>query len=835
MKLQAKILVLLIPLIVVPLASMGYIGYYQLQDNIQENRFNEMRLVLNQVESRFSENVRTAIANVELFSSSFLVEKYALTTDEGERYSLMQRPLLNLFASYQAAYPGYYEIRFILPDGYEAARRSTRDDENRTEEEAGNAFVSSLYDGSHEIKSSILLNPDNNQLALYAGKALYLRDESIDPLRAPQPLRGALVITDDLGALRSLVRELSIGNSGGLLLLDREGRSHFMKEGDRIFNNNIGSILPENIVSDFFAAQDEHGKLRLGDDIYHISSVELNPGILLTAVLPDAEMLTVTRKLGILVAIITTITIILFSTLLLMALRHLVIRPLQKLDRASYAIARGNMDVHVDVPGNDEIASLAGSFSNMAKSLSESHEQVKYMAHHDALTGLPNRHMFKEYFSRSLSHAKRHNESLTLMFLDIDEFKHVNDTLGHEAGDRLLEEISGRLNNVLRDSDLVCVPDVPASDNPAKMIARIGGDEFTLLLPDLKKPEQACKVAERILDSLKDAFVINRHKFYVGGSIGITMHPQDGQTSEELIKHADLAMYQAKRSGKNTYRFFKPEMNERAMHRVKMEARLRQAIDNNDFVLHYQPLLDMGQGTIIGLEALVRWQDRESGELVNPNDFIPLAEETGLIVPVGEWVMNEACRQLQEWRRKDLQAVQVSVNVSSIQLGGKNLPELIRSVLASSGLPAELLEIELTETSVMSAAEEAVKNLYDVKELGVSIALDDFGTGYSSLSYLRDFAIDKLKIDRSFISEIGRRDTQRSLIAAIIAMSHTLGLKVVAEGIEEPEQLAFLQAHGCDIAQGFLFSKPLPANELEVLLKRPEKFMHYFRAAAEAN
>lgn len=831
MKLQAKILVLLVPLIVVPLATVGYVAYYQLQDNVQQNSFNEMRLVLNQVESRFSENLNTAIANLDLFSSSFLVEKYALTTDEAERYGLLQRPLLNLYASYQKAYPGYYEIRFLLPDGYEAVRRSTQPDDNVTEEEAGDDFIVSFYDGGRNVRTTIRTNPDNGQLALYVGKALYFRDDSIDPLRSPEILRGSMVITDGLNYLRSMVRDLYIGKSGKLMLLGRDGHTYFSGEEKPLPNISDDNYLPQEIVAELYASVAAPQSLKIGKNSFKVSAVELYPGYLLAAVLPDAELKAITNNLAAWVTAITAITIGLFSTLLLMSLRHLVIQPLQKLDRASYAIARGNMDINVDVPGSDEISSLADSFSNMAASLSESHAQVRYMAHHDALTGLPNRHMFKEYFSHTLAHVKRVKGSLALMFIDIDEFKHVNDTLGHEAGDRLLEEISDRLSSALRDSDFVGVPDKESGSIPRDMVARIGGDEFTLLLPDLARPDQASIVAQRILDVLKPCFTIHKHKFFVGGSIGITLYPQDGQTTEELIKNADLAMYKAKRAGKNTYRFFEPEMNEQAMRRVKMEARLRQAIENNDFIVHYQPLVDIADGHITGLEALVRWRDQETGQLISPNDFIPLAEETGLIVPIGEWVMNEACRQLRKWMDQGIRPFQVSVNASSIQLGGKSLPQLIRNVLDNSGLPAQQLEIELTETSVMSAGEDSVANLHDIKKLGVSIALDDFGTGYSSLSYLRDFSIDKLKIDRSFIDEIGRRSTRRSLVAAIIVMSHTLDLKVVAEGIEEPEQLEFLRQHSCDIAQGFLFSKPLPADEVESLLKNDEIFTSHFNTA----
>ena len=809
MRLQSKILILLIPLIVVPLATVGYIAYQQQQNNIKQNRFNELHLIKNQVDVNFTAHVNTAMANVELFSSSFLVEKYALTTNEEERFTLLQRPLLNLFSSYQQAYPSYYEIRFILPDGYESARRSTGNVDNLTEEEANDEFIQSLYK-DRKIQTSVRVNPDNNELALYVGKALYLIDASTDPLRAPGVLRGSLVVTDNLKVLETQIKELKFGSSGKLFLLDGEGQFYFVKD-EQDFMEAIAENLPMALEAPL--------QLEMGDDAFYVSAQALYQNLFLVAILPATELMAATRQLAVLVVVITLATIIVFVTLLLLALRRLVIQPLRKLDDASYAIAHGNMDVQVSVPGDDEIASLARSFSNMANSLSESHAQVKYMAHHDALTGLPNRHMFKEYFSRTLSYAKRHKEVLALMFLDIDEFKQVNDTLGHEAGDQLLQQISDRLSDALRGSDLICSHTDMHTDSPGEMIARIGGDEFTLLLPDIAQPENASKVAERVLQNLKPTFVINKHKFFIGGSIGITLYPDDGDTVEALTKHADLAMYEAKRSGKNTYHFYKPEMNVLAMQRVKMEARLRQAIEANDFVLHYQPLIDMQTGKVSSLEALIRWRDSESGKLIYPNDFISVAEETGLIVPIGEWVLNEACRQLREWLDKGMHTVPVSVNASSIQLGEHDLPVLIQDALQTYRLPAEKLEIELTESIVMSAADEAVENLRRIKALGVSIALDDFGTGYSSLSYLRDFEIDTLKIDRSFISEIEEKVSQRSIISAIIAMSHTLDLRVVAEGIEVPQQLAFLLDNKCDIAQGFLFSKPLSVAKVESLLE----------------
>jgi predicted signal transduction protein with EAL and GGDEF domain len=350
------------------------------------------------------------------------------------------------------------------------------------------------------------------------------------------------------------------------------------------------------------------------------------------------------------------------------------------------------------------------------------------------------------------------------------------------------------------------------------MVARLGGDEFVILLSGMREPAAAAGVAERILARLKEPFVINRQRFFVGASIGITVFPDDGENVEDLVRHADLAMYHAKRSGKNNYQFFAPEMNAAVVRRMDMERRLRQALERQEFQLYFQPIVDLGSRRIVGAEALLRWHDGEAGRLVPPDEFIPVAEASGLILPLGEWVLQEACRVAKSWQARGLEPLKVSVNASALQLERGQLARKVDAVLAQTALDACWLEVELTETIVMSAVADVQADLRQLRARGVTIALDDFGVGYSSLNYLRHFSIDKLKIDRSFVRGCMDEPNQRSIITAIIALAQALGYKVVGEGIETQAELEFLQGQRCDLGQGYLFSRPLPLPQFEALL-----------------
>jgi diguanylate cyclase (GGDEF)-like protein len=428
----------------------------------------------------------------------------------------------------------------------------------------------------------------------------------------------------------------------------------------------------------------------------------------------------------------------------------------------------------------------------------EAEEKLVYLAHYDGLTGLPNRTLFFDRLSHTLAQAERRGRLAAVMFLDLDRFKVVNDTLGHAVGDDLLRQVAQRLSACTRTGDTV---------------ARFSGDEFVLIVNDLHGPEDARHIAQKVLLAFAVPFSVGGHEIFVSTSMGISMYPSDSADEQALLKDADTAMYRAKESGRNNFQFYTREMNARALYRLNLENSLRHALERNEFRLHYQPKACLHSGRVTGLEALLRWE-RPGHGLVSPGDFVPLLEDTGLIVPVGEWVFAEACRQLQAWRKAGREPVSIAINISARQFAARNLGETIKRVLDAHQTDPRHIELELTESLLMVNTEEAVRTLEYLKSLGLRLSIDDFGTGYSSLSYLKRFPIDALKIDRSFIDEITTDVDDATITRAVIGMAHNLGLKVVAEGVETLEQLSFLSANGCDEAQGFYFARPQPAGEV---------------------
>jgi len=430
-------------------------------------------------------------------------------------------------------------------------------------------------------------------------------------------------------------------------------------------------------------------------------------------------------------------------------------------------------------------------------------DQLRFIATHDSLTDLPNRSLFNERLRHALHQSTRYSRGIAVMFIDMDRFKVVNDSLGHGAGDRLLQDSAKRLAECLRESDTV---------------ARLGGDEFVVMIENFTAPKDAIAVAQKVLASLSRPFFVDGQEFLMSASIGISTFPDDGKDAETLLKNADIAMYRAKDQGRNNYQFYSAQMNKHTFERLAMESSLRRAVERNEFLLHYQPKLDLRTGAISGVEALVRWQHPDWG-MVSPAQFIPLAEETGLIVQIGEWVLKAACEQNKRWRDQGIPPLRVAVNLSARQFAQKTLLSDIAKTIAQSGLTPESLELEITESLVMTNPEHATETLHKLKAMGITLSIDDFGTGYSSLAYLKRFPIDCVKIDRSFIKDIPTEADDMAITKGVIALGHSLRLKVVAEGVETVEQQDFLRSNDCDEMQGYLFSKPLPAGEVTALLK----------------
>lgn len=430
-------------------------------------------------------------------------------------------------------------------------------------------------------------------------------------------------------------------------------------------------------------------------------------------------------------------------------------------------------------------------------------QQIYRLAYHDALTGLPNRSRLHTLLRQALLEAQRHKTHGAILFIDLNRFKQINDSLGHAHGDILLKEVAKRLTASLRSADIV---------------SRIGGDEFVAALVNITKHEDAAVVAQKILDNLSTPLIVEGHELQISASIGISVYPDDGDDAETLIKNADIAMYRAKQGeADDGYIFFSPDMNQRALERLKLENSLRRALERNELMLHYQPQLNLQTGSIVGAEVLLRWNHPGTG-MISPGEFIPLAEETGLIVPIGQWILETVCARNKEWQRAGLPIVKLAVNISAKQFR-PTLPRLVAEILARHELEARFLELEITESMIMQNVEGVIAMMDDFQQLGTSLSLDDFGTGYSSLSYLKRFPINKLKIDQSFVRGVTKDADDEAITKAIISLSRNLGLRVIAEGVETEEQLAFLRSAGCEEIQGYYYSRPLPEEDFVKFLR----------------
>jgi diguanylate cyclase (GGDEF)-like protein len=479
-------------------------------------------------------------------------------------------------------------------------------------------------------------------------------------------------------------------------------------------------------------------------------------------------------------------------------------QPVQGLE--TVRVRRDGTEVHVSLSVSP-IVDAAGEVIGVAEigrditARKQVDRRVAYLAYHDDLTGLPNRLMFAEHLDLALARAQRHGREVAVLYVDLDDFKGVNDSLGHPAGDALLRGVAGRLGGAIRGSDT---------------LARLGGDEFALVQLGARQPADAAVLAARLLAALEAPFDLHGREVHAAASLGIALFPEDGADPDELLKNADLALYRAKAEGRGRFRFFEPAMDEEVRARRRLQQELRRALERGELALAYQPQLDLRTGRITGVEALARWSHPERGP-VPPSEFVPAAEASGLVVPLGAWVLREACRQAAAWRREGLDLT-VAVNVSPVQLRHPDLPGMVEEALVASGLAPERLELEVTEGLLVGTEAGVAERVAGLAARGVGLAIDDFGTGYSSLAYLKRLPARRIKVDRSFVRGIGAEPEGEAVVRAIVGLGHALGKEVVAEGVETEAQLAFLRELGCDAAQGFLLAKPRPAGEVGRLL-----------------
>ena len=529
-----------------------------------------------------------------------------------------------------------------------------------------------------------------------------------------------------------------------------------------------------------------------------------------------SDMVELHKKLRLFLGVVAMIMLASSALAYLLArwLQGLISRPVMELATAMKRVStEKNYALRATAASNDEIGDLIGGFNEMLgeieardEILKQRQEHLQLLAHFDTLTRLPNRMLFNDRLTQALYQAGRTEQKMAVMFVDLDHFKDINDTFGHRIGDLLLELVAVRLQHIIRSCDTV---------------ARMGGDEFTLFVQDVKTAENACLVAQKIGSELADLYLIEGKEVFVTASIGIALFPEDGMTVDELLRCADTAMYQAKENGKNHFEFYSKEMNVRTSQRLEMQKHLCQALERDELELYYQPKVAVASGRVTGMEALVRWRHPDQG-MIPPGRFISLAEESGLIIRLGEWVLRSACQQVMAWQAEGYEPLRVAVNVSGYQFRRQNFAATVAGIVAETGFDPAFLELELTESTIMRNVEATVGTLNALKEMGVHIAIDDFGIGYSSLSQLKRFPIDSLKIDRSFICNVTSSKDDLAIVVAIIAMARSLGLKIIAEGVETAEQMAVVCEQGCHEMQGYHFSRPVPAMKFIEFLRRGE-------------
>ena len=814
MRLQSKILLLLIPLIIVPILVLGWMAYSLLMDDARQRTRFQMTSLLEQIESQTETQLRTARANASLFASNTLIKQYIREqTPSADRVVLEQR-VMNLLFNYQLAYPEYYEIRILGRNGKEQIRSVLGKGTNQATDESSSSYFIEAGNNPDTTYTTFFRNPDNDQPALLTSKPLYLLNKN--GADTQKELYGYLMLTIDLGFMGKQASNRNVAENGEVFFTDSNAT---------ILLHPSAALIGKQLAADLFSKVKQHANGSTSiDGLYqgkkaHFQGMKLHDRVYAFVVYDDNELLAKSISLGRTVTIITFTAMLLAITFLFTILKKLLIKPIQKLGMAAREIGRGHVLIPIDIDSSDEIGELAATFREMGENLHHYHEQVRYVAYHDNLTGLPNRLMFMDYLNRATTAARRDQQGLAVLFLDIDNFKRINDTLGHQTGDKLLEAFADRLSKQLRETDIVSRPSV---DEASNVFARLAGDEFIILLPRTSATVEAEKVARRILKSLSEPFNVWMQELHVSTSIGIALYPEDGKTAGDLLKHADIAMYHAKKLGRNNYQYFSKKLNEASAEKLKIENKLRHALDNRALELHYQPQVNLVTGQLTGVEALLRWEDPELGK-VSPAVFIPIAEEFGLIVQISEWVINEACRQAQQWVTAFDFPVTMSINISAVHFNGHNLESMIASALKASGLNPGNLELELTETSILQDLNQAIKTLETFKNMGLQLALDDFGTGYSSLSYLMKLPFDKLKIDQSFIFNLKKETKGTAIVAAIISMSHSLGMHVIAEGVEQEEHMQMLLQMHCDQVQGYYISRPLSAEQFEAFVRQRNK------------
>ena len=812
MKLRHKTIIFITPFIIIPILMISFIAFYKLNQSSEKQLKTQINSFFDRASQYMINKEAATNANLLLLSDHPLVKKYALVDDESIRYNLIAPHLFSVFQNLEKSTKEYYEIRFILPNGYEDIRWARNGIKNKDNYISKRNYFDDFLNTKELTKSYLIFDENIQEYALLFLHKLIMNDPAVDAYNTKPKLRGYLAITVNLKHLNEQINKNIIGKNGFFTVTNNQGKPIFLPEQPQ---EETPQEIMQFLTKDFPVTSSENTteSFIFNNDQFFVFSKKLRSGLNILAFLPEKDILDSGHELGKFILIITVFIIFLASFFVFVALRHLILKPLATLNSAADAIGNGQHEMVVDIKRNDEIGHLAQTFLKMSKNLQRTHDEATHAANHDTLTGLPNRSKFQNHLSELIKQSKFKNK-FALLFIDLDNFKQINDSMGHHAGDILLQELASRFTSILRKQ--TCNDDA-ISANCENIVARLGGDEFIIVLNNIDGPWDASAVAERLFKTLQEPVSVLDKQIYASCSIGITLYPDDAINASELVKNGDVAMYHAKSEGKNHFQFYSEKQNSEMYDALQMNTRLRVALEESNFTLKFQPKFDLKTNQIVGFEALLRWYDSELG-VVSPSQFIPIAEESGLITPMTEWVIQEVCKQCMQWHREGLMIVPVSINISSIQFKRRDLIKMFKDCMKKTGLLPSYIEIEITETSLLTNTDECIQILNELNKMNVTVALDDFGTGYSSLGYLNNLPINILKIDRSFVNKIKDINKDYAIIDAIIALAHTLDMKVVAEGVESNMQLEYLKSRHCDMVQGFFLGKPVSGNEVTQLL-----------------
>ncbi|MEE2732880.1 MAG: EAL domain-containing protein [Pseudomonadota bacterium] len=769
MKLQTKFLVILFPLVVVPLLLNSYITRQHFAEMMGESVAQQNNILKQQMLWNLDIARQDSIGLVaEILSYPDLKNAFDQLQEQPE---LLQSRL----EQFQQHHPKLQYVEVLSERGTSLAR----------------------VQAAAAIGLPATLPPSDILRLFHADHHLYMLESHRQPADADVAPGLSIRTLVRLQQMETFIQTTRRSSNILLLLLDH------------------GNVLSEeSALKKLLPIQGDTGgnQLQWNSNHYLVNRTNITPNLQMVTLTPTVDMEASNEALNKVLSYVAIASGLISLLILHRSIATLVTNPLQRFQALTLNIINGNFKPVKVMQRQDELGLLSQSMETMRQHLQDTSEHIEELAYFDPLTGLPNKVSFIDTIQHLIEKSQVSGHQLAILFFDLDNFKHINDGLGHEFGDEMLMQVSNRLKECIRSHDVIAPGNHLALQDAEEVIARLGGDEFTLVLSKINSPDEAAKVATRILHKLSKPFLLQDNDVFISASIGISMYPKDGRTPEDLLKNADTAMYAAKSSGKNHSRFYDSKMNKPVLERIELEASMRSALANNEFILYYQPKVPLFGETRFEFETLMRWNHSEKG-MISPGLFIPLAEDSGYIQTLGDWAIEQTCRQIEYWNRKGYKNVTVSTNLSPVQLNYGNPLDTIKQALASFDIRPEQLEIEITESGLMQNEKHAVELLNDIKSLGVRIALDDFGTGYSSLAYLLKFPIDTLKIDRAFIRDIDSHPESLKVLESIIGLAKSLDLHVVAEGVETREQLDLLQARECNYIQGFYFARPTEPDE----------------------